>query len=397
MKIRRALTTAAPLAIAGAIGLGTGAATASAAALPVQLPSLQLPLLNGLNLGSVTSPLSTVNGVTGTVNSLLGGAGVQLPALGGAPSASGPAPAGAPVSHAAANGLNLGIIDTCVSCTSAAAGPSSSQSGAHALRVLGDDLSAGSTSSNGANSGSLLALPANGVLGLAIADWMNAARAGSNGSDATSRSALTDLNLGNGQIATIALIESLSHAASGGSSASGDAANNGADISLLNGAVALILLHTDVAADGTQTAYVASINGQQLLASHGNSGGLPITIPGVGTINLLQSGADGGQASTAIGTITDLLGNAGQAAGVMTASGGPAASTASTGTGNGGGSSAAAPHQPASGAAHIPTTADTSAPTPTTGLGLGLGGFALVAGGMSVLAATARRRRSDSV
>ena len=378
MKIRRALTTAAPLAIAGAIGLGTGAATASAAALPVQLPSLQLPLLNGLNLGSVTSPLSTVNGVTGTVNSLLGGAGVQLPALGGAPSASGPAPAGAPVSHAAASGLNLGIIETCVSCTSEAAGPSSSQSGAHALRVLGDDLSAGSTSSNGANSGSLLALPANGVLGLAIADWMNAARAGSNGSDATSRSALTDLNLGNGQIATIALIESLSHAASGGSSASGDAANNGADISLLNGAVALILLHTDVAGDGTQTAYVASINGQQLLASHGNSGGLPITIPGVGTI-------------------TDLLGNAGQAAGVMTASGGPAASTASTGTGNGGGSSAAAPHQPASGAAHIPTTADTSAPTPTTGLGLGLGGFALVAGGMSVLAATARRRRSDSV
>jgi hypothetical protein len=303
------------------------------------------------------------------------------------------------VSHAAANALNLGIIDTCVSCTSAAAGPSSSQSGAHALRVLGDDLSAGSTSSNGANSGSLLALPANGVLGLAIADWMNAARAGSNGSDASSRSALTDLNLGNGQVATIALLEAMSHAANNGSSASGDAANNGADISLLNGAVALILLHSDVAGDGTQTAYVASINGQQLLATHGNSGGLPITIPGVGTINILQSGADGGQPSTAIGTITDLLGGAGQAAGVLTASGGPSASTASTGAGNGnGGSSAAAPHQPSSGAAHIPTTADTGAPTPTTGVGLGLGGLALVAGGMSVLAATARRRRSaDSV
>ena len=389
MKIRRALTTAAPLAIAGAIGLGTGAGAASAAALPVQLPSLQLPLLNGLNLGSTTSPLS---GVNSTVNSLLGGAGVQLPALGGAPASNAPAPAGSPVSHAAANALNLGIIGTCVSCTSAAAGPSSSQSGAHALTVLGQDLSAGSTSSNGSNSGNLIALPANGVLGLAIADWMNAAKAGANGSDASSRSALTDLNLGNGQIATIALLESMSHAANGGSSASGDAANNGADISLLNGAVALILLHTDVAGDGTQTAYVASLNGQQLLATHGNSGGLPITIPGVGTINILQSGANGGQASTAIGTITDLLGSAGQAAGVLTAEGGPAASTASNG--NGGGSSAAAPHQPSSGAAHIPTTADTGAPTPTTGLGLGLGGLALVAGGMSVLAATARRRRS---
>lgn len=391
MKIRRALTTAAPLAIAGAIGLGTGAATASAAALPVQLPSLQLPLLNGLNLGSTTSPLS---GVTGTVNSLLGGVGVQvpaLPALGGAPASNAPAPAGSLVSHAAANALNLGVIGTCVSCTSAAAGPSSSQSGAHALTVLGQDLSAGSTSSNGSNSGNLIALPANGLLGLAVADWMNSAKAGANGSDASSRSALTDLNLGNGQIATIALLEAMSHAANGGSSASGDAATNGADISLLNGAVALILLHSDVAADGTQTAYVASLNGQQLLATHGNSGGLPITIPGVGTINILQSGANGGQANTAIGTISDLLGTAGQAAGVMTAEGGPAASTASTGNGS---SSTAAPHQPSTGAAHIPSAAGTGASTPNTGVDLGLGGLALVAGGISVLAATARRRRS---
>ena len=395
MKIRRALTTAAPLAIAGALGLGTGAATASAAALPVQLPSLQLPLLNGLNLGSTTSPLSgvtsTLSGVTGTVNSLLGGVGVQLPALGGAPASNAPAPAGSLVSHAAANALNLGIIGTCVSCTSAAAGPSSSQSGAHALTVLGQDLSAGSTSSNGSNSGNLIALPANGLLGLAIADWMNSAKAGANGSDASSRSALTDLNLGNGQIATIALLEAMSHAANGGSSASGDAATNGADISLLNGAVALILLHSDVAADGTQTAYVASLNGQQLLATHGNSGGLPITIPGVGTINILQSGANGGQANTAIGTISDLLGTAGQAAGVMTAEGGPAASTASAGNGS---SSTAAPHQPSTGAAHIPSAAGTGASTPNTGIDLGLGGLALVAGGISVLAATARRRRS---
>jgi hypothetical protein len=393
MKIRRALTTAAPLAIAGAIGLGSGAATASAAALPVQLPSLQLPLLNGLNLGSTTSPLS---GVTGTVNSLLGGVGVQvpaLPALGGAPASNAPAPAGSLVSHAAANALNLGVIGTCVSCTSAAAGPSSSQSGAHALTVLGQDLSAGSTSSNGSNSGNLIALPANGLLGLAVADWMNSAKAGANGSDASSRSALTDLNLGNGQIATVALLEAMSHAANGGSSASGDAATNGADISLLNGAVALILLHSDVAADGTQTAYVASLNGQQLLATHGNSGGLPITIPGVGTINILQSGANGGQPNTAIGTISDLLGTAGQAAGVMTAEGGPAASTASTGTGNGS-SSTAAPHQPSTGAAHIPSAAGTGASTPNTGVDLGLGGLALVAGGISVLAATARRRRS---
>lgn len=392
MNFRRALTTAAPLAFAGAIALGTGAASASAAAVPLQLPGLQLPqlpLVGGLlNLGSVTSPLG---GVTGTVNGLLGGLGVKsiVPALGGGTAA------GTPASNAAANGLNLGFIDTCVSCTGASAGSSSAQAGAHALRVLGNDLSAGQMSGSGANSGSLIALPANGILGLAIADWMNATRAGSSSSDATSRSALTDLSLGNGQIATVAVLKSLSHAAFGGSSAHGDAATNGADISLLNGGVALILLHSGVAADGTQSAYLLSLNGQQLLATQGNSGGLPISIPGVGTINVLTSGADGG---AAISTIDDLLGNAGQAAGVLTATGGPAASTGSGSTGNGGGSqSPAAPRQPASGAVHLPTAADSSKPIPFTGIGLGLGGFALLTGGLGVLGASIRRRRNADV
>jgi hypothetical protein len=385
MNIRRVLTTAAPLAIAGALGLGASAGSASAAAVPVQLPSLQLPLLNGLNLGSLTAPLSNVTGtVTGLLGTgLLGGLGVKAPA------ATGPA-AGAPSGHAAANGLSLGIIDTCVSCTGAAAGPSSAQAGAHALRVLGNDLSAGQSSGTGANSGNLIALPENGVLGLAIADWMNATRAGSSSSDAHSRSALTDLSLGNGQIATVAILESLSNAAFGGSSAHGDAANNGVDLTLLNGGVALILLHSDVAADGTQTAYVASLNGQQLLATHGNSGGLPISIPGVGVINVLSSGADGG---AAISTIDDLLGNAGQAAGALTASGGPGTTASGNPASNGGGAqSPAAPQQPTTGAVHIPTAASSSAPTPFTGIGLGLGGFALVAGGLSLAGTSIRRR-----
>ncbi len=392
MNIRRALTTAAPLAIAGAMGIGASAATASAAAVPVQLPSLQLPLLNGLNLNSVTSGLnlgSLTNGlgltsVTGTVSSLLGGLGVKTPA--GAP-----APVGAPTSHAAASALNLGVIDTCVSCTGASAGPGSASAGAHALRVLGDDLSAGSASGNDANSGSLIALPANGLLGLAVADWMNATQAGSS-SNAHSRSALTDISLANGQIATVGILEALSNAASGGSSASGNAANNGVDLSLLNGGIALILLHSDVAGDGTQTAYVASLNGNQLLATHGNSGGLPISIPGVGTINVLSSGADGG---AAVSTIDNLLGGAGQAAGVLTASGGPAtvASTGGNPPASNGGSSTSAPKQPSTGAAHIPSAAASSAPTPMTGIGLGLGGFALLAGGLGLIGATARRRR----
>ena len=393
MKIKRVLTTAAPLAIAGIVGLGGSTVSASAAALPVQLP-----LVDQLNLGSLTAPLSGVTGtVSSTVNSLLGGLGVKsvLPALGGS--------AASPHSNAAASALNLGIIDTCVSCTGASAGSSSATAGAKALRVLGNDLSAGQTSGTSGNAGSLLALPANGLLGLAIADWMNSTHAGSSASDAHSRSALTDLNLGNGQIATVAVLELMSNAAFAGSSAHGDAANNGVNLSLLGGGIALILLHSDTAADGTQTAYVASLNGQQLLATHGNGGGLPITIPGIGTINVLSSGADGG---AAVSTIDDLLGNAGQAAGVLTATGGPSAdnggngtstsTNAGSGSSNGSGSSA-----PSTGALHFPSAASSSAPTPFTGIELGIGGFLLVAGGLvwwarASRAAAARSSRTQT-
>jgi len=388
MTIKRVLTTAAPLAIAGAIGLGSGAGTASAAALPIQLP-VQLP---GLQLPQL--PLvNTLNSVTGLL-------GINL---GSAPAAAAPAPAPAhPVSSATANGLNLGIIDTCVSCTHAAAGPSSASTGARALRVLGNDLSAGFTSGTDSQSGSLIALPANGLLGLAIADWMNSSHAGSNASDAHSRSALTDLNLGNGQIATVAVLESASNAVFGGSASQADAANNGVDISLLNGAVALILLHSDVNGNGTESTYVASLNGNQILGSQGSSAGLPITIPGVATIDLLGANAGAGQSNSAIGTVDNLLGGAGQAAGVLTS----AASSASTGTtgngGNGGGSSNSSStpvaHQPATGIAPMPSAADSShAPTPMTGISLGLGGFALLAGGVSVILASLRRRRGIDV
>ena len=191
MKIRRALATAAPLAIAGAMGIGASLGTASAAT----VPSVQVPLLNGLGLSSVLAPLTNITGtVTNTVNGLLGGLdlGVKAPASTGTG-------ASAPASHAAASALNLPILNTCVSCTGASAGSSSAHSGATALQVLGDTLSGGSSSGTNADSGSLLALPANGLLGLAIADWMNSTSAGSSASAAHSRSALTDINLGNGQ------------------------------------------------------------------------------------------------------------------------------------------------------------------------------------------------------
>ncbi|HEY2702744.1 MAG TPA: hypothetical protein VGL20_03545 [Candidatus Dormibacteraeota bacterium] len=366
--MNRLVTTTAPLALAGVLQLALGAGSASAATLPsaISAPLSAVPLV-----ASTGGPLSLVTGL------------LVHPATPAA--ASSATAAGAPSGRAVANGANLGIIDSCISCTNAVAGSGSSQAGAQALRLLGQDLSAGQASSNGAQSGALLTLPANPLLALALADWMTAAQASGLSSSSHSRSALADLALGNGQVATVAVLEATSNALFSPSASHGDAANNGVDATLLNGGLAIIVLHSDTSSDGTGTTYVASINGQQLLASH--DGGIPISLPGVGTINLLQVGAAGGVAASAIGTVDNLLGAPGQAAGVLTSSSAGAAAATSTPT-------VPAAGAPKTGVVAGPTSADVQPSTPFTGISLGLGGFALLAGGLGLLATLARRRTS---
>ncbi len=365
---RLAITTA-PLALAGVLQLALGAGSASAATLP----------------SAITAPLAVVPVVTsGGPLSLVTGLLIHRAAPATASSSTG---AGTPSGRAVANGVNLGIIDSCISCTNAVAGSGSSQAGAQALRLLGQDLSAGQASSNGAQTGALLTLPANPLLALALADWMTGAQASGLSSSSHSRSALADLALGNGQVATVAVLEATSNALFSPTASHGDAANNGVDATLLNGGLAIIVLHSDTSSDGTGTTYVASINGQQLLASH--NGGIPISLPGVGTIDLLQVGAAGGVTGSAIGTVDDLLGNSGQAAGVLTSSSAGTTAAASTPAGPASGA-------PKTGVVAAPTTGDVSPSTPFTGISLGLGGFALLAGGIGLLAAVARRRRPSA-
>jgi hypothetical protein len=290
----------------------------------------------------------------------------------------------APAGHATANGLRLNPLDTCISCTDATAGPGASQGDSHALRLLGNDLSAGQASSNGATSGALLAIPANPLLGLALADWMDQAQASGITSLAQARSALVDASVGNGQVATLAVLEGLSNASFAGAASHGDGATNGVDLTLLSGGLAVILLHSESSSDGHQQVYLVSLNGTEVLSSDQGIGGIPISIPGVIDLDLLRTGAAGGLGSAAIGTIADLLGSGDPVAGLL--------STDSAG------SAAAAPAAPVTtAAAHTaPSAASTgSAPAlraPMTGAALGMAGVALLLAGISVLMAFVTRR-----
>jgi hypothetical protein len=221
---------------------------------------------------------------------------------------------------------------------------------------------------------------------VAIADW-RVANSTTSPSTAHSRAALVDLALGptgrqNGGILTVAVLEASSDASGSNLASSGSGADNGVDINAGNGMLVLLVLHSDASSNNTGSAYVVGINGQQI-GSFQQTGAVPITVPGVVGVVLLQVNASGGTASSRMGTAGDLFGQQGQAAGVLTAAAV-------------GGAGVTVPPTPA-----LPATGG-GAPlegaglgVPSAGVALGLSGLLLLVGGGVVLAVTLRRRRVE--
>ena len=386
--------------VAAASGLAAAAATpftlsAFAGSLPA-LPSAPA----ALNVSAVTAQVSgavqqvtSALGLTAVPLSAPGLPGVPgvpgLPGLPGLPGVTGSpsSPSSAPNASATADAVSIPLLDTCVSCTSADAGPNSADGNATAVRILGHDVAAGSASGNGSNHGDLIALPANPLLSLGIADWMASAAAGQSSSTASSRASLVDLALDGGQIATLAVLEAGSNASWTPAGSEGSGYANGVHLTLGNGALVVILLHSDADSKGTPHAYIASINGTDLITSQ-ETGQLPaITIPGIITINLLQTSANGGLSIGNVATVSGLLGMAGQQVGLITTSG---QGNNNTGNTNGGSSNSGSGVQAAN------TGSFGSLGTPETGIGIGILGFLLAFGGAAAAAASRIRRQERS-
>ncbi len=159
----------------------------------------------------------------------------------------------------------------------------------------------------------------------------------------------------------------------------------------------IILLHSDASSANKGSAYVLGINGTQILSSdQTGGGGVPIAVPGVVGLVLLQVGAAGGNGSNgggnggaqgsgaAVGTVSDLLGQSGMQAGVLTASAVGLTGLAAT-------PNAGTP--PATGAPAA-AAATGGLKAPNTGAAFGLGGLLLLLGGGSLVFATLRRRNA---
>lgn len=345
--------------------------------------------------GTSPVPSAVTSQVSATVSQVTQALGLQsvpisVPGTVSAASASAADPSSdpsgeAPPASASADAVSIPVLDTCVSCTSADAGPGSADGNATALRVLGHDLSAGSVSGNGQNQDALIALPASPLLNLAIADWFASAQSSDSSSNGSSRASLVDLGLGSGasQIATLAVLEASSNASWNPSSSTGSAFTNGVDLNLGHGALVVILLHSDSDSTNGSHAYVASINGTSILSNQTVGKPIVITIPGVITITLLSTSANGGLAVGSVATGSGLLGMAGQQLGLFT--------TSASGSGNN--SQASNPGTGVQAANTFPES-DFSLGVPETGIGMGILGFVLAAGGAAAVVAS-RLRRHD--
>jgi hypothetical protein len=209
---------------------------------------------------------------------------------------------------ASARSLQVTPLGLCASC----AQTGSNGGSAHALTVLGTDVAGGESSGTGSRQGSLVMVPANPLLALAIANWMADTRA--DGS-AHSRASLIDIAIGpksHGRRAgtgddrgegavTLSVVESDSktsvepsgtgdvHRTSSGKKSRGDAETNVVDAGTGDQALALALAHSDSSGDGQGKAYVAGVNKGELVSSEQTGQGIPVEVPGVTKVVLVQN------------------------------------------------------------------------------------------------------------
>jgi len=321
---------------------------------------------------------------------LVAGAGVAHAAP---PPAAPPPPAGPAPGGAGAAGLEASQLQTCVSCTSVSGGPEGPEAHATALRVLGHDVSGGHSRGGSSERDALVALPSNPVFDLALLSWETGTEVGQ-APAAQSRSAVVDAGVlpsgedsTTGGLLTVAVLESFSDAAWSPSGAHGYGASNGADIGVADDAVVVILLHSQATSDGHDNTYIASVDGEAVGGSAGESSGMPLGVPGVLSATLFAVHAGENAGSAAVGSVDRLLEMPPPVAGVLSSAAYGARAPAAPG------STAAAARTPSTGAPTAAASARGATSVPATGAGLALVGVVLTIAGASLTASAARIRR----
>lgn len=215
---------------------------------------------------------------------------------------------------ASGDGVDADPLGTCISCTDASAGNNSSSSESRELKIADESLAEGQGPTNGYNGGNAFAIPPNSVLGLALGYFQMDSHADRTSSEAHSRGSFLAMRLGDGQMATVTVLESRSDAtytASRGVHRDGSSSGVAAS---LDGQLAIVVLHSDSETGSPGHVYLVHINDRDVASAEQLGSVAPLTIAKVASISVLHVGPDG----AVVGGVQD--GSSNQAFGIVATS-----------------------------------------------------------------------------
>jgi len=190
--------------------------------------------------------------------------------------------------------MNLDPLATCLSCTSAHAGPDSSGAEGREARLAGESVSEGQVPANGYANGAAVFLPGDSRVRAGVAEWDGSTTEGRERSNGHARGALLDTAVYGGDVAAGTIGESRSDASYSGSASHARSESNGARIDLLGGALGLVVLHSDGSSDAPGHEYPAAVNGVQFLSSNRRGELDGVTVEREMSVALLRSDQSGG-------------------------------------------------------------------------------------------------------
>ena len=213
------------------------------------------------------------------------------------------------------DGVNADPLGTCISCTNASAGNNSSSSESRELKVADESLAEGQGPTNGYNGGNAFVIPPNSVLGLALGYFQMDSHADRTSSEAHSRGSFVVMHLGDGQMATVTVLESRSDATySTSRGVHRYGSSSGVAASVMGGQLAIVVLHSDSETGSPGHVYLVHVNDRDVASAEQLGSVAPLTVAKVASISVLHVGPDG----AIVGGVQDGCSN--QAAGIVASS-----------------------------------------------------------------------------
>jgi hypothetical protein len=210
-----------------------------------------------------------------------------------------------PLFGASGDAISIDPLGTCIGCTGAGAASRDSSSYSQSIKVADESLAEGESPANGYAGGSVVTLPPNSLLGVAIGTWWADNRHDATSAEGHSYASGGQLTVDDGKTATLTVFDARSDATRGATGRHGSASSDALHGSLASGEATVILLHSDASTDGPGHVSVAQVNQDPLMTSDEMQGGLPLTAPRVVTVNLLRGGSD----RATVGELTDSKSN----------------------------------------------------------------------------------------